>query len=161
MAGVDTLSKDLQIINTGFGGSQASDLAHFLDDLVLRYRPKKVFIYEGDNDLWAKKRPNRIIADTKDIIARIQEMLPSAHIYLIGAKPSISRWRLKGRYKRFNRKLQRLEKQLERITYIDVWYPMLQGRSLKKDLFIKDGLHMNAKGYAIWQQIIQPILTSN
>lgn len=45
-----------QIINSGFGGSQASDLLYFIDELILSYNPKKVFIYEGDNDLWAKKK---------------------------------------------------------------------------------------------------------
>jgi lysophospholipase L1-like esterase len=28
----------------------------------------------------------------------------------------------------------------------------------KKELFVEDNLHMNAKGYAIWQKLIQPIL---
>ena len=49
-----------QIVNSGFGGSQASDLLYFTDDLILRYKPKKVFIYEGDNDIQAQKRPNEI-----------------------------------------------------------------------------------------------------
>ena len=34
-----------QIVNSGFGGSQASDLLYFTDDLILRYKPKKVFIF--------------------------------------------------------------------------------------------------------------------
>ncbi|MGB3144030.1 MAG: G-D-S-L family lipolytic protein, partial [Maribacter sp.] len=63
---------DWQILNTGFGGSQASDLLVFLDDLVLSYNPSKVFIYEGDNDLWAKKRPNQVITTTEEIIQRIK-----------------------------------------------------------------------------------------
>ncbi|MEX0360365.1 MAG: G-D-S-L family lipolytic protein, partial [Allomuricauda sp.] len=43
------------ILNTGFGGSQSSDLEHFLDELILDYNPSQVFIYEGDNDISAKK----------------------------------------------------------------------------------------------------------
>ena len=50
---------DQQVLNTGFGGSQASDLLYFLDDLVLKYKPKTVFIYEGDNDISAKKDPKK------------------------------------------------------------------------------------------------------
>ena len=47
------LSKGSPIINTGFGGSTAFGLNHYLEDLVLRYDPKQVFIYEGDNDIAA------------------------------------------------------------------------------------------------------------
>jgi hypothetical protein len=27
-----------------------------------------------------------------------------------------------------------------------------------KDIFLADSLHMNAKGYAIWQKVIEPLL---
>jgi lysophospholipase L1-like esterase len=27
-----------------------------------------------------------------------------------------------------------------------------------QELFVEDSLHMNAKGYAIWQKLIQPAL---
>lgn len=50
-----------QIVNSGFGGSQASDLLTFVEELILKYHPKKVFIYEGDNDISARKSPNTII----------------------------------------------------------------------------------------------------
>jgi lysophospholipase L1-like esterase len=33
--------------------------------------------------------------------------------------------------------------------------------SVMKDIFIADNLHMNAKGYAIWQKIIAPSLLVN
>jgi lysophospholipase L1-like esterase len=29
------------------------------------------------------------------------------------------------------------------------------------DIFLEDNLHMNAKGYAIWQKIIEPYLLKN
>ena len=139
-----------QILNTGFGGSQASDLLYFLNDLVLTYNPKKVFIYEGDNDLWAKKRPNKVIGTTQEIIRRIKANEPTTKIILIAAKPSISRWKMRGRYKRLNRKMERISKNDPYLHYVDVWNPMLENRKLKTDIFIKDGLHMNQKGYDIW-----------
>lgn len=141
---------DLQIINTGFGGSQASDLLLFLDELVLAYNPKKVFIYEGDNDLWAKKRPKQIIGTTSEIIKRIRTKRPSTQIVLISAKPSISRWKIRRKYIRLNRKMERLTKQDPLLEFVDVWYPMLEGRKLKNDIFMEDGLHMNQQGYDLW-----------
>jgi lysophospholipase L1-like esterase len=151
---------DKQIINSGFGGSQATDLEYFLNDLVLQYQPKKVFIYEGDNDIWAKKRPRQILATTGNIIGRIRANDPQAKIYLIAAKPSISRWRLKRKYKRLNRKFKRLAKDTDQLYYINVWSPMLNGRKLKKDIFIEDGLHMNPKGYDIWYTVMKEFVTN-
>ena len=61
-----------QILNTGFGGSQSSDLEHFLDELILDYNPAQVFIYEGDNDINAKKSPRAIIGTMEDILGVLQ-----------------------------------------------------------------------------------------
>ena len=147
-----------QILNTGFGGSQASDLLYFLNDLVLMYNPKKVFIYEGDNDLWAKKRPNKVIGTTQEIIRRIKANEPTTKIILIAAKPSISRWKMRGRFKRLNRKMERISKNDPYVYYVDVWNPMLENRKLKTNIFIEDGLHMNQKGYDIWYNAIRDLV---
>ena len=144
-----------QIVNSGFGGSQASDLAAYLDELVLRFKPKKVFIYEGDNDISAEKAPKAIMATTQGIIDRIRETDPETKIVLIAAKPSIARWNLKSNYKRLNRKFKRLSKKDALVEYADVWKPMLSKRKVKKDIFIQDGLHMNAKGYQLWYEVIK------
>ncbi|AYN68706.1 G-D-S-L family lipolytic protein [Euzebyella marina] len=147
-----------QIVNSGFGGSQASDLLYFTDDLILRYKPKKVFIYEGDNDIQAQKRPNEIIGTTRQIISLIRENDPSTEIVIISAKPSISRWKLRGKYKRLNRKFNRLARKDDLLNYVDVWSPMLNGRDLKRDIFIEDGLHMNSKGYDIWYDTMKELV---
>lgn len=150
-----------QILNTGFGGSQASDLLVFLDDLVLAYNPKKVFIYEGDNDLWAKKTPNEVIKTTKTIIHRIKTKNPTTKILLISAKPSISRWEIRRKYMRLNRKMERLTKKDTLTDYVDVWYPMLNNKKLRTDIFIEDGLHMNQKGYDIWHKVMKDLITNH
>jgi lysophospholipase L1-like esterase len=42
------------------------------------------------------------------------------------------------------------------MNYADVWKPMLSRRKVKEDIFIEDGLHMNAKGYEIWYEALKP-----
>lgn len=147
-----------QIINSGFGGSQASDLLLFIDELVLSYNPKKVFIYEGDNDLWAKKRPVHVLDTTEEIIRRIKANNPTTQIILIAAKPSISRWKIRGKYKRLNRKMERLAKKDVQLDFVDVWNPMLNKKKLRTDIFIEDGLHMNQKGYDIWYETMKNLV---
>ncbi|MGF1559312.1 MAG: GDSL-type esterase/lipase family protein [Flavobacteriaceae bacterium] len=157
--------KDLQerfpmyhIVNSGFGGSQASDLLAYSEQLILHYRPKKVFIYEGDNDIAGGKKTREIVAQTDAVISRIVAQNPSAQIVLIAAKPSIARWNLKSKYKKLNRSFQKLARREEQIHFADVWKPMLDKRKVKQDIFLADGLHMNAKGYEIWYQVLKPFL---
>ena len=147
-----------QIVNSGFGGSQASDLLLFIDELILSYNPKKVFIYEGDNDLWSKKRPANVLDTTVEIIRRIKANNPSTQIILIAAKPSISRWKIRGKYKRLNRKMERFTKNDPQLYYVDVWNPMLNKRKLITNIFIEDGLHMNQKGYDIWYEAMKDLV---
>jgi hypothetical protein len=44
---------EIAVINRGFGGSHASDVMHFAPKLVLKYQPRIVVFYAGDNDLAA------------------------------------------------------------------------------------------------------------
>lgn len=152
----------VQIVNSGFGGSQASDLAYYLKPLVLDYNPSKVFIYEGDNDLAEGKSAGRALRDLKKVVAGIRARYPGMPIVLIAAKPSISRWKLRGRYRKFNRKLACWAAADPLLEYADVWNPMLLADGqLNKALFIEDGLHMNSEGYRIWQQVLAPFIATN
>lgn len=47
----------------------------------------------------------------------------------------------------------------KRTMFIDVYNNMFnKDGTVMKDIFVEDNLHMNAKGYAIWQKIIKPYL---
>tara|TARA_R110000868_G_scaffold281257_1_gene541635 strand:+ start:208 stop:813 length:606 start_codon:yes stop_codon:yes gene_type:complete len=144
-----------QIINSGFGGSEAIDLLGYTHELILKFKPKKVFIYEGDNDLFAKKRPKDIISSLAAIITQIKNQNETTKIILISPKPSIVRWNLKSKYKRFNRKLQRFCKKNNDLEFANVWNIMLDKKKLKTELFIDDGLHMNDQGYQLWYSVIK------
>jgi len=44
-------------------------------------------------------------------------------------------------------------------AFIDVYSKMFDDNGeVMKDIFLKDNLHMNSKGYVIWQKIIAPYL---
>lgn len=148
-----------RLLNTGFGGSHMSDLLYFLDELVLRHQPEYVYIYEGDNDLAAGKDHKTILADTKAVVRVLREALPGVKIFFISPKPSISRWDLRRKYQKLNKKLGKYCNDYKDLQFIDVWNPMLTtSGALRPELFIEDGLHMNADGYAIWQAQIQAFL---
>ena len=144
-------------VNTGFGGSQTSDLLYFLDELVLRHNAKKVFIYEGDNDINAGKSPDSILRTTKEVVKRIHQAQPETHIYLISAKPSLARWHLKENYETYNVLLRTYCETEKNLTYIDVWSIMLDDKgALNEAIFKTDSLHLNRVGYQLWKQQICP-----
>lgn len=149
---------NIPIINTGFGGSQASDLVAHLDELVLRYEPIAVFIYEGDNDVNAGKSPEVIMKDLDQIFQRLFKQREGISIYFIGAKPSPSRWQLKTEYEAFNKALEHYSQGIINANYVNVWNPMLDSAgNPRPELFLEDMLHMKPEGYKIWKERITPL----
>jgi lysophospholipase L1-like esterase len=148
------------IINTGFGGSQMSDMFYYADELILKHRPSKVFIYEGDNDLGNDKTPAQILADASKLMKLLRCELPKrSQIFFITPKPSILRWARKADYEQYIANLKAWARTQKRVTVVDVWTPMLDEKGeLKKNLFIEDNLHMNKAGYDIWTSVITPYL---
>lgn len=148
-----------KIVNTGFGGSQASDLLYYLDEVVLEYRPEKVFIYEGDNDLAAGKSTEEIITTYNLIVEQIRAELPDTEIILISAKPSLSRWELADSYLELNAAMKKYARVNKNVRYANLWNPMLTAnKTPMEDIFLDDKLHMNAKGYAIWAKVLRKFL---
>ena len=152
------LFENSKIINTGFGGSKASDLLYYIKELVLDFNPSKVIIYEGDNDISSGHKINFIMKNIKQIIKQIKEINKNAEIILISAKPSIMRWDLRKKYIHLNKKYKNLALKNKNIHFADTWSQMVDSGKLKTDIFIEDGLHLNKKGYQIWERVLRPIL---
>lgn len=146
------------VINTGFGGSETSDLIHYKDLLITQFNPKQVFIYEGDNDLNSGKPAISVFSDIAKLVNSLLEDGVES-VVIIASKPSIARWGLKNEYEKLNDSLKILASLSEKVMFADVWTPMLNADgTLKKDIFIEDGLHMNKKGYELWIKVIGPLL---
>ena len=154
------LFENSKIINTGFGGSKASDLLYYIKELVLDFNPSKVIIYEGDNDISSGHKINFIMKNIKQIIKQIKEINKNAQIILISAKPSIMRWDLRKKYIQLNKKYKNLALKNKNIHFADTWSQMVDSGKLKTDIFIEDGLHLNKKGYKIWERVLRPILNN-
>lgn len=146
------------VINTGFGGSETTDLLFYKDILISQYQPKQVFIYEGDNDINEGKPLLYILNNMVSLIFALQ-YVGIEDIVIISPKPSIARWGLKAQYEKLNTALATIASLEEGVQFADIWTPMLNNDgSLKQDLFLEDDLHMNKKGYDIWIKVLEPLL---
>lgn len=148
------------VINNGFGGSHFSDMLYFYDKVITKYKPDILFIYEGDNDVAGDKKTRVIYKDFKTLIKKLIVDLPDTKIVFISPKPSIARWNLKKDYDKINKRMSRYcNKKNDNFEFADVWPIMLdQTGNVFQDIFIEDGLHMNKKGYDLWEKVISNYL---
>jgi lysophospholipase L1-like esterase len=159
MLDVVRLFPEYKVLNRGFGGSQFSDLLYYVNRVVTPYKPAKIFIYEGDNDIFLGENPKNILKEAKKVRKIIAKKLPGVPVVFISAKPSVARWKLKEQYESFNRGLKKYAKRAKLTGYADVWSPMLdQSGKVFTHIFREDGLHMNDEGYKIWQAVLNPYL---
>ena len=150
------------IINRGFGGSVFPDVIRYENDIIIPYHPKQVVIYCGDNDLASS---DAITADSvferfKVLFEGIRRGLPGENIVYVSIKPSPSRARLQEKMAKANLLIQTYLSIQSHAAFVDVYHKMLNpDGSIMTDIFLEDKLHMNAKGYAIWQKAIEPYLS--
>jgi lysophospholipase L1-like esterase len=157
-----TLAEDfagLPVLNRGYGGSTYEDLTPYIDRIVVPYKPKKIVIYSGDNDLYRGKTPEQVFADFKELIQVIHAKVPDAQVGLIAVKPSIARWERVKDFLTLNLMLKMYDLEDDRLRLIDIEQQML-GPDGKPDpeVFVPDGLHLSPKGYRIWTAAVMPFL---
>jgi lysophospholipase L1-like esterase len=150
-----------RIINRAFGGSSFPDLIRYADDVIFKYQPRKVVIYCGDNDLASS---DTVTAQTVyqrfvQLFTMIRSRMPNASVAFVSIKPSPSRAHLMPEVKQANALIKNFLAAKRRTAFVDVFNPMLGADGKPRpELFLEDSLHMNSKGYEIWQRQLRPAL---
>jgi lysophospholipase L1-like esterase len=158
-----TLKRDmapLTVINRGFGGSTMADAIYWIDALVLKYRPRAIVLYQGDNDIGNHQvTPEELLDQFRTFVARVHAELPETRIYFLAIKPSILRKSAWPEMRRANDLIRGFCATHDELYFVDVASPMLdkQGEP-STDIFEADGLHMKAAGYGLWTLALKPIL---
>lgn len=150
-----------RIINRGFGGSSLTDVIRYTDEIIVPYHPKQIVIYCGENDVAASDTITAgvVLSRVKELFALIRSRLPNTPIAYISIKPSVSRWKYEPVFVQANVMIKRFIRTRKNAAFIDVHSAMLRpDGSVMPDIFVSDNLHMNAKGYHIWQPIIRKYL---
>lgn len=149
----------LTVIARGFGGSVMGDVLYHLDRVALRYKPRAILIYEGDNDTAFDVPEATILSQLDRVVARIHEALPLTRVYLMAIKPSILRWEIRDRAQRVNAAYRAFADDDPLVYYVDADTPFLQADgTVMDDIFVDDDLHFNAMGNLIWGAVIRAAL---
>ena len=147
------------VINRGFGGSHISDVLYFYNDLIKKYRAPIIVFYAGDNDIAGDKSIEQVKDDYIKLVGKIKTDNPEVKLIYIPIKPSISRWQYWDKMNQVNMLVKKYNENDKNLYYIDLATPLLdESGNPKKDVFISDGLHLNKKGYAIWEKLLTAML---
>ena len=151
--------RGLPLLNRGFGGSHMSDAVYWIEETVLKYSPRTVVVYEGDNDTSAGKRSQQLLEDYKEFVEAILEAQPSTRIVIMSIKPSLLRWDVWPEMQESNAAIEAYAQQDARVEFVDVGTAMLGADGLPiPELFVSDGLHMTPAGNKVWEDIMRPVL---
>ncbi|MCE2824113.1 MAG: GDSL-type esterase/lipase family protein [Sediminibacterium sp.] len=149
------------MLNRGFGGSSLTDVIYYVNDVILKYKPKQILIYCGENDIAGS---TSVTADTvferfKILYTIIRSKFKKVPIGFISMKPSPSREKYLETMQKGNAMIKSFMEHEKRSSYIDVYSSMLDANGkILTHIFLSDKLHMNAEGYKIWQGVIAPYL---
>jgi lysophospholipase L1-like esterase len=149
------------IINRGFGGSTLVDVIRYAGDIIIPYHAKQIVIYCGENDLASSDTVTAamVFERFKKLFNIIRTNNPYVAVAFVSLKPSPSRESLWPKMINSNNLIKTFIAKQKNAAFIDVYHKMFnEDGTIMKDIFIEDNLHMNEKGYHIWQKLIQPYL---
>jgi lysophospholipase L1-like esterase len=150
-----TLAEDLpeyRVINRAFGGSQITDVIHYMDRVVLPYSPP-VIVYNPGAD--GGNPAETVLTDFKAFVSKVHSNLPTTHIVALSISAQPAQKAL-DRVREANRLIKEFASTEPRLSFIDAFSEMLDpdGRP-RPELFLKDGRHLNERGYALWTKLIR------
>lgn len=147
---------DYPVINSSIIGNETDDILENLEKRVFKYKPNKLILLIGINDLKNFKEPEHVIKNIEKITEKIGKKYPKCKIYIqsiypVGKKieknydvPEIDT--LKNNIIKTNKEIKQLCKK-NNYTYIDI-YPLLKtDEDLLDSDYTKDGLHLTEEGY--------------
>lgn len=150
------------MLNRGFGGSSLPDVIRYVDDIIFPYNPKQVIIYCGENDVASSDTITAqiVLQRFQQLFFTIRNKLPKVPVAFISIKPSPSRWKFEPVIVEANRFIKKFLRKQTKTKFVNVHDAMLnKDGSVMTDIFLGDNLHMNEKGYKIWQKVLRPFLT--
>lgn len=152
----EAFGNDPRVVNRGNSGGYSYEVLANVESWV-RFKPAKVFIKIGTNDLGTDFTEQSIagnIARTVDIIRRES---PNTEIYLQSILPAKDqKYKSLKTIQATNKLIEEMAKKDSKVTYVDLYSKM--GDILKGAPFSLDNLHLEAYGYKVWVDAIKDLV---
>lgn len=155
---------EYKVVNSGFGGSTDNLMVEYADKLLYPYNPKIAFFQTGSNDY-----VNIIGSDDekvavcmeykKQMFATFHEKMPDVKFVIMSGLLLPGRSEFTALTNKINAELKEYCDSQSYITFVDASDMTYNGTEYRKDLFIKDGIHLNHTGQLKWcDEYIKPAI---
>lgn len=138
---------DLPAINRGFGGSTLPEVIHYARRIILPYRPSRIVVYCGENDIAAGASPEMVLENFAHLVELVRKELPGVKVCYLTMKLSQSRLKHREAFERANGLIRELADRADDVGYIDIYTVLLKDGQPIEEAYLKDKLHMNRSGY--------------
>ncbi len=154
----------LRVLNRGINGARIHQITHYIDRIIIPYRPRAVVLYAGENDisgvLWsAKKTPDEVLSAFRAFSERIHARLPDVPIHFISIKPPKRRAKSGRSFQAVNKLVKEHCASDKRLHFIDVVPALLDADGQPRGLGW-DGIHLNDEGYRILASVVKTCLAA-
>ena len=150
--------KPLKITRRGFGGAHMEHVLYNFDRIITPYQAKAIVVFVGGNDISAEKSVSRVASDYQRFITKKQQTLPNTDLWILSMKPSKLRWDRWHEMKALDSILRHFADQHAKINFVETGRSLLKADGTPDEVYLFDGLHLNAEGYKRWTRILKPLL---
>jgi lysophospholipase L1-like esterase/dienelactone hydrolase len=142
-----------ETINRGFGGSKMSDVAYYIDRLIVNHPSQAVFLYVG-NDITGTnldKSPLQVLELVKYITKKIRQQYPNIPVYWNQISPAEKRWMVWDKVSEANELVKAWAAATPNTYFVETaqYFLGTDGKPLTQ-YYREDKLHYNIEGYKIW-----------
>jgi hypothetical protein len=156
-----TLEEDMKpypVIQRGYGGAHFRDMV-FFTDRILADHPLSMVVCFVANDISGSGKdgtPQEVLKLFKYFIKQVRAKHPSIPIMQVAITPTQSRWQLWPQINVVNQLIKAFCEKTENLYFINTVPEFLDEHGQPKPhWFVGDQLHLNKKGYEVWNRIIK------
>jgi lysophospholipase L1-like esterase len=152
---------DLSVLRRGFGGSQIPDATYFAGRVIAPCAPRQVVIFSGSNDIAVGRTPSQVVDEFRLLVSTLRSLVPTARLSFIEITSSPRRLSRRSRVESANAMIQQ-HCAASGVDFIPAHHLFLTPppRDVpNQELFQKDMLHLNRKGYELLAQAVRPYLS--
>ena len=156
-----TLAEDMApypVIQRGYGGAKLSDFAVYSGRIFdpHEFRAAVIFIANDITGSDQDKSPEEVLTLYKSLIKTIRKKHEDVPVFWIAITPSSSRWKAWPQIQKANNLIKEYSENNTNLYFITTDFAFIgnDGKP-KNELFRDDLLHLNDKGYDVWQEIVK------
>lgn len=152
----DKMFKGHTVTNMGYGWDRIENvLWRIYHGEFDGFKAKKIFMMLGTNNI-NQNTETDVIEGLNNVISLIMKRQPEATLYVVSIYP---RRQQEEKVNGINEKLKASLPAYDRLKYINVGQALLQkDGKIDESLFVGDGLHPNAEGYARVAKLMKPYI---